>query len=336
MEPTDDLNDPTEEVEVHAEYEDDLLDTPTTQSAWMMPVLIALLGVGAGFMSHMLIAEPQMPSGTEIVTVKEELTQEELDLLCSDEVVDERDALRDAQTRVEDLESQLASRESEVNDLKAKARRNEAGAAAARERWQAMEAELVELQTRLAQAEEERDQALEDLQATVVALNDQIRETRKAKNEAARYKDLNTKHSWDSFLANAKIAVCGELWVSGRGRQKRCNEAVDEALGAKIKAQFETCVDSYQSTPLFLRNEADTLPAFATPVPKNRFTKDRWYIQFCDPTLPEGTEQDLESFQPREGSSGAENAPAPEPAEDAPSWDDLDDMFDDDLSDLPD
>ena len=36
MDPTDDLNDPTEEVEVHAEYEDDLLDTPNTQSAWMM------------------------------------------------------------------------------------------------------------------------------------------------------------------------------------------------------------------------------------------------------------------------------------------------------------
>ena len=262
-----------------------------------------------------------------------ELTAEELELLCADEIDDERDALQDAQTRVEDLESQLAARESQVAELKAKARRNEEGAAAARQKWQAMEAELETLKTQLAQAEAERDQALEDLQATVVALNEQIRETTKAKNEAARYKDLNTKHSWDSFLANAKIAVCGELWVSGRGRQRRCNEAVEEALGPDIKRQFEQCVDSYQSTPLFLRAETDTLPAFATAVPSNRFTRNRWYIQFCDPTLPEGTQQDLESFQP--AAEGGTNAPAPN-ADDAPSWDDLDDIFEDDLDDLPD
>ena len=331
MEPTDD---PTEEVEVQAEYEDDFDDglPPRDNSQWLMPVVIALLGVGAGYMAHMLTAEPKILSVTEYVEKKEELTAEELELLCADEVDDERSALQEAQTRVEDLESQLASRESQVAELKAKARRNEEGAAAARQKWQAMEAELETLKTQLAQAEAERDQALEDLQATVVALNQQIRETQKAKNEAARYKDLNTKHSWDSFLANAKIAVCGELWVSGRGRQKRCNEAVEQALDADIKKQFENCVDTYQSTPLFLRSEADTLPAFATPVPSNRFTRNRWYIQFCDPTLPEGTEQDLESFQPAE--EGAQGTPASNA--DAPSWDDLDDMFDDDLGDLPD
>lgn len=332
MEPTDD---PTEEVEVQAEYEDDFEDElPVAEKAqWLMPVLIALLGVGAGYMGHMLTAEPEILTVTKIEEKMKELTAEELELLCADEIDDERDALQDAQTRVEDLESQLAARESQVAELKAKARRNEEGAAAARQKWQAMEAELETLKTQLAQAEAERDQALEDLQATVVALNEQIRETTKAKNEAARYKDLNTKHSWDSFLANAKIAVCGELWVSGRGRQKRCNEAVEEALGPDIKRQFEQCVDSYQSTPLFLRAEADTLPAFATAVPSNRFTRNRWYIQFCDPTLPEGTQQDLESFQP--AAEGETNAPAPN-ADDAPSWDDLDDIFEDDLDDLPD
>ncbi|MEC7241028.1 MAG: hypothetical protein VXW32_07285 [Myxococcota bacterium] len=333
MEPTDD---PTEEVEVEvqAEYEDDFDDgLPGSEGAqWMMPVLIALLGVGAGYMAHMLTAEPEILSVTEYVEKMEELTAEEIELLCADEVDTERSALQEAQTRVEDLESQLASREAQVADLKAKARRNQEGAAAARERWQTMEAELAELKTQLAQAEAERDQALEDLQATVVALNQQIRETQKAKNEAARYKDLNTKHSWDSFLANAKIAVCGELWVSGRGRQKRCNEAVEEALGPDIKQQFENCVDTYQSTPLFLRSEADTLPAFATPVPSNRFTRNRWYIQFCDPTLPEGTEQDLESFQPAEEGTTRETMTN----EEAPSWDDLDDIFDEDLDDLPD
>ena len=65
MEPTDD---PTEEVEVQAEYEDDFEDElPVAEKAqWLMPVLIALLGVGAGYMGHMLTAEPEILTVTKI------------------------------------------------------------------------------------------------------------------------------------------------------------------------------------------------------------------------------------------------------------------------------
>ena len=222
MDPTDDPLEPFDGDDT--EYAED--PSESFQSTWGLPLIIALLGIGAGFMLHMVTAKAEII--TDTVLIKEQLTEEEMELLCSDTFVDERDALRSAQSKVEDLEAQLGSREEEVEKLKNQAKQNAAGAAAAQKKWKAMEAEIVELKTRLAQAEEERDEALEELQETVVALNIQIRETRKAKDEARRYKDLNTKHSWDSFLANAKIAVCGELWVSGRGRQRRCNEAVDD------------------------------------------------------------------------------------------------------------
>jgi hypothetical protein len=328
MDPIDDPLEPSDTEEIDL----DLEPSYKSGNTWGLPLLIALLGMAAGYMVHMVTVEPEFI--TDTVTIKEKLTEDELALLCTDEVSDERDALADAQAMVEDLESQLGSRENEVEKLKAQAKKNHAGAAAAQKKWKAMEAEIATLKTRLTQAEEERDEALEELQETVVALNKQIKETRKAKNEARRYKDLNTKHSWESFVANAKIAICGELWVSGRRRQKRCNEAVQEAMSPEIKRKFSTCVDSYQSTPLFLRKESDSLPAFAEPLDQNRFTKNKWYIQFCDPTLPEGTRQKMERFEVEAGKEGAEK---PQKKENAPSWDDLDDMLDDEeLNDLPD
>jgi hypothetical protein len=316
-----------EETEVEFE------DPNSFKTTWGMPLMISLLGLAAGYMLHMVTVQPEFI--TDTVTIKEQLTQEELALLCTDEVTDERDALRDAQAIVADLESQLGSREDEIAKLKKAAKKDKAGAAAAQKKWRAMESEIVELKTRLAQAEEERDEALQDLQETVVALNQQIKETRKAKDEARRYKDLNTKHSWESFVANAKIAICGELWVSGRGRQRRCNEAVEVALTPDIKSRFSTCVDSYQATPLFLRKETNDLPLFAVSLPKNRFTKNKWYIQFCDPTLPEGTNQKLERFETeKQKDDTSEKA---EKNVSAPSWDDLDDLLDDDeLDNLPD
>lgn len=325
MDPIDDPLEPldTEEIDL------DLEPAYKSGNTWGLPLLIAALGMAAGYMVHMVTAEPEFI--TDTVTIKEKLSEDELALLCTDEVADERDALRDAQAMVEDLETQLGSRKTEIAKLKAQAKKSDAGAAVAQNKWKAMEAEIVVLKTRLAQAEEERDEALEELQETVVALNQQIKETRKAKNEARRYKDLNTKHSWESFVANSKIAICGELWVSGRGRQRRCNEAVQKAMSPEIKSRFGTCVDSYQSTPLFLRVTGDELPAFAERLPKNRFTKNKWYIQFCDPTLPEGTRQKLEQFEVKEDSE------SPKKKENAPSWDDLDDLLDDDeLNDLPD
>jgi hypothetical protein len=327
MDPTDDPLPPIDGDDTELDY----VQRESFRSTWGLPLVIALMGLGAGYLFHMVRTGPVYIKDT--VTIKEQLSEEEMELLCSDTVTDERDALRSAQAMVEDLEAQLGNREVEVAKLKTQAKKDEDGAVVARKKWRAMEAEIVELKTRLAQAEEERDEALEELQETVVALTIQIRATSKAKNEARRYKDLNTKHSWDSFLANAKIAICGELWVSGRGRQRRCNAAVDEALGPEIKRKFATCVDSYQSTPLFLRVESSDLPAFAERVPKNRFTKNKWYIQFCDPTLPEGTRQKLENFEPEPKEEDAKKARS----DDAPSWDDLDDILNDEaIDDLPD
>ena len=63
-------------------------------------------------------------------------------------------------------------------------------------------------------------------------------------------------------------------------------------LQKDVRDRFVECVNTYQSTPLLVQGEKDvTLPPYAEWLNQDdRFTKKGWYIQFCDPTLPEAGE----------------------------------------------
>ena len=57
-------------------------------------------------------------------------------------------------------------------------------------------------------------------------------------------------------------------------------------------------VDTFQAVPV-LRKADDKddvkLPTYATWLPEdNKFTRKGWYVIFCDPTLPEAPDADLE------------------------------------------
>jgi len=306
-------------------------------STWGIPLVIALLGIGAGYMVNDVMNEDARTVVTitadNVETVKDNFTEDELALLSADGVNAERDKLKKKQAEVDDLKAQLATKTQALETLEKKNKKRSKNAKKASEERKAMEAEIEELKARLMTVETERDDALQELEQTVRELNVQIRETKKAKREAARYKDLNTMNSWESFSANAKIAVCGELWVSGKRRNKRCHDSVTDILGPDIKRKFEACVDTYQSTPLFLRVKNKNLPGHAMRIPKNNFTKNKWYIQFCDPSLPEGVPQNLGKVSNTPGSNEDSKSSYPEEN----SWDDLDDLPDDaDLDDLPD
>ena len=293
-------------------------------ATWGIPLVIALLGIGAGYMVHDVMNEDERTIVTitaeNVDSIKQKLTDKELELLSADSVNAEKDKLREKQEEVDDLKAKLATQtkklakfEAEQKKRNKNAKRNAEAREAQKAERAAMEQQIADLKERLVAAETQRDSALKELEQTVRELNVQIRETKKAKREAARYKDLNTMNSWESFSANAKIAVCGELWVSGKRRNKRCHDSVSEILGPDIKRKFEACVDTYQSTPLFLRVKQKNLPLHSERIPKNKFTKNKWYIQFCDPSLPEGVPQNLGkvSTQPSE-SNGSSKPRYPE------------------------
>lgn len=276
------------------------------------PVVVGLVGILAGAIAgagvFAVLGPTPPPPEVKIEVVKEQLTAEELAALCSEEVEDERTALKDAQSKVTDLQSQLAAREQELADLQQQAEKDESKKAAAAQRYKDLQAEVESLRGQLAKAEQERDTLVVELKKTVAELEEQIKETEVQRQRAERYKGESHLNLWSSFSNEAKVEICDR---GSRRRHEKCHEAVESALTPAIRERFLTCVNTWQFTPTLrqLEDRKAEIPLHAQKLSDDdRFTEKGWYVQFCDPSLPEALEPGAE------GSSGGEDrnaTPAP-------------------------
>ena len=125
------------------------------------------------------------------------------------------------------------------------------------------------------------------------------------------------------------------MQICDRGTRKRhakCHAAVDEALSAKQNEHFTMCVDTYQAVPVLKKTDRGAqIPVHAEWLPDdNKFTRKGWYISFCDPTLPEARDWELDEVatpQPTNLPVDDDKGSKPEMSED--------DMFNlDDFEDL--
>jgi len=256
-----------------------------------------LLGLAGGYLLHIMTTDPVSVVVKKTEQIKKEISDEDLANLCSEPIAEGKNDLQTAQARVAQLEDDLSSKKTELAELKrqsaldeaadeAERQANEAGRAEAARVWQSMEAEIASLETQLGEAVTERDVLKEELRVTIYKLDQQIVETKKAKKEAAYFKKESTANLWSSFMAEAKVEICDR---GTRKRHAKCHEAVEGALPKDVRDRFVECVNTYQSTPLLVQGEKDTsLPPYAEWMNQDdRFTKKGWYVQFCDPTLPE-------------------------------------------------
>lgn len=248
-------------------------------------LLTAAVCVFGGIVGHDLLSEPVVVIPAPEV-IKEELTEAELRMLAEDFVKTEAERANDAIARVTALQAELAAKEAELAKLKGDKQKT----AAARSR---LNDEVAFLRVQLAQAEEEREALRKELQQTVKELDFQIAQSKKFKRKAKRYKMESTTNLWSAFLANAKITICNR---GTKRRHEKCHAAVDEALANAMRARFTVCVDTYQSVPVLKQAEKGTaLPRYGVKLSEdNKFTKKGWYVLFCDPTLPEASDKDLE------------------------------------------
>lgn len=273
-------------------------------------VLLALgglaLGAVAGVALYAAMSEPERVEVPRIEVIEKELTPEQLEALCSETVKDDREALADAQTRFKDLESTLAAKEAELAEAKKQVETDANRRAAAAKKWKEMEAEIEQLKAQLVVVEQERDELTVKLKETVQELNAQIKETERQRTRAEKYKSESQQNLWTTFEAQAKVEICDR---GSRRRHEKCHEAVDQAV-ASFHDRFMICVDTYQATPTLIQAERGAeLPQNAAWLnDDNRFTKRGWYIQFCDPTLPEagGEAADREGMAPPSSTGGGE------------------------------
>ena len=254
-------------------------------------VLGVLVGSIVGYIASETLQEPQ-----EVVTqtqvVQEELSNEDLEELCKGLTDEEKKNVLEVQEEVKSLQLELADREAELDKLKAQKHKTEKARQAARAKWKAMEEEIATLQIQLAAAEQERDELKVELQETLVELKKQVKKTQKFKAKAKKYKAQSTANLWTAFQAQAKVKGCDR---GSRKRHEKCHEAFDLSMTEKVKQRFYNCVDTYQAVPVLRKvNGGEGLPPYSAYLSSDsRFTKN-WAIIFCDPTLPEARDRDLD------------------------------------------
>ncbi len=131
------------------------------------------------------------------------------------------------------------------------------------------------------------------MQQTLKELDFKISQTKKFKKKAKRYKMESTTNLWGAFVATAKTKICDR---GTRKRHEKCYAAVDSSMNSTIRGKFTVCVDTYQSVPVLKQKKKnDSMPRYSQRLAEdNKFTKKGWYILFCDPTLPEAGDRDLE------------------------------------------
>ena len=97
---------------------------------------------------------------------------------------------------------------------------------------------------------------------------------------------------WQAFGAEARNQGCNR---GSKKRHEKCWNAFDTALNDTLKHRFTTCVNTYQAVPILKKAEkGEELPSFSEWLSKdNKYTKD-WYVIFCDPSLPEKGDPDLD------------------------------------------
>jgi len=254
-------------------------------------VVSILIGGLVGYVAHSTLS-PMQEITVETNVVEKELTDEDLEALCAELTDTERDTVLTVQAEVKSLQEQVVEREAELLKLKTKIKKTDIDRKAAKKRWKELEKEIALLHVRLAAAEQERDELKVELQDTLKELNIQVKLTKKYKAKAKKYRRESTENLWSAFQAEAKVSGCDR---GTRRRHEKCHEAFNLAMTPKMKERFRNCVDTYQAVPVLKKKKRDDeLPGFSVYLNEDsRFTED-WYIIFCDPTLPEAKDTDLD------------------------------------------
>ena len=237
-----------------------------TNQTWfgylILGTAMCTLGLGTGWFASKLLSE------TEVVTIIKEvelnsesqLSEEELSHLCAGTVKEHKEGLLDLQKKVTGLQATLQEKEKELETLQSK---KNAGSGISK-RQKELESELATLRIQLAATEQERDSLRSELKQTLGKLDKQIRETKKYKAKAKKYKRQSVENLWKAFVADAKVQACDR---GSRKRHEKCWAAFNEVLieGSAHHQRFMTCVGTYQAVPVLRKAKMfEKLPSFAT------------------------------------------------------------------------
>lgn len=216
-----------------------------------------------------------------------------------------------ANKKLREANEELAKAQQELDELrKAQDKNKKSGGQgsgpSASQRIKDLENQVKELQETVEAVQQERDEYKEALDKTVELLNEQIKETAEWKRNtevaverAVHYRKMSNNNQFQAFLQNAEKRICND--VSFKGRRQNCWEHLATTM-LKLEDQYIGCVKTEQAVPVlqeFSKKEAK--PAYTTMLSdvdtdKKKYLKN-WGVVFCDPTLPEAMDSELDNIQ---------------------------------------
>lgn len=265
-------------------------EQPQRGSPWRVPAaLLAAAAIGMGGLgTGWALRSPD----TVEVQVTRAPTAEELADACMPEVEAVADELATAQDRVASLERIAAEQQGHVAALEAKIARGAEAGSALRAELAATKAELAETREQLAAAEQEKERLLADLRHTEQVLEETQQElvvTREQRDDAREEALYNR---WDDFLSDAQLEICDK---GNRKKLGDCRSVVMAAIDTPERQdRFAHCIRSGQAAPsVHERIDDAELPQFSEMLNEEAREVRGWYVEFCDPTLPERTDAPL-------------------------------------------
>ena len=186
--------------------------------------------------------------------------------------------------KVTDLQTQVTTKQDELKVLELKVKKSQGKSAALKKELEEKVAELEGLQAQLTTALAEKAVLEQDL---VVSRE----ETQVARSETRQAQDETTDAKWDGFKSEAIVTICEK---GNRNKLAKCKEEVRTAMNTDRAARYKACVNTGQAAGRLTKVDAKVkdpqLPKWSEWLDQDSsFTKNAWYITFCDPTLPEAT-----------------------------------------------
>lgn len=255
-------------------------------------VLGGVLGVvGAQVVEYMHDPETlSRPEGeltrAQLISKLDDAEKKYADLLAEGAKKEEvhRTEFEAATAKVVGLEGEVSKKQDEVKVLELKVKKGKAKSAALEKELEEKQAELTVLQGQLDEAKQEQERLKADL---VVAHE----ETTEARQETAVARNETVDARWDTFKTEAIVSICEK---GNRNKLAKCRDEVREMMDSKRAARFKQCVGSKQAVPRLVKADPKVkdpeLPRWSEWFNQDSpFTENKWYLVFCDPTLPEAS-----------------------------------------------
>lgn len=250
-----------------------------------------LFGILIGGVAGWLIKPTQQP-----IEYLRTASLAELALVCEPVVQEQKTQLAEVKQEIEVLRIQVAEKEAEVADLKARAEKQGSRKVAVDGRdysgeLSSAKEQLAEARLQLKMMEQVKNQLVEQLTRTQEKLVKAESDLAEAVAVTDVLRDENTKlqddvivQRWFRFVADAQLEVCEK---GNKKKTDECRDAVGKEVSA-VKREFVHCVRSGQAVPVAkLLAKGTALPHFARMMNQDDKHLEGWYLQMCDPTLPE-------------------------------------------------